>query len=70
MSTLLSAAVPMVLACATCQGDATSQAIQARDGAIIVMLSILAGMMSLAVYLIYSFAKKQRLALQELGHDS
>jgi hypothetical protein len=61
------AILPVVLGCATCQGDAESSAIMARDGAIVVMLVILAGMMTIAGFIIYSFAKKQRLALDQLG---
>jgi IMP dehydrogenase/GMP reductase len=56
-----------LLACATCRGDINSASTMAQDGAVGFMLLLLAAVLGTFVLIMFGFAKKQRIALQELG---
>jgi heme/copper-type cytochrome/quinol oxidase subunit 2 len=52
-----------ILACATCRPAAGTIAAEAQDSAVIVMLACLAGIFAILFYVIFSFARRQRLVL-------
>jgi heme/copper-type cytochrome/quinol oxidase subunit 2 len=52
-----------ILACATCRPMAGTIAAEAQDSAVIVMLACLASVFAILFYVIFSFARRQRLAL-------
>ncbi len=56
-----------LIACATCRGDIGSTSSMAQDGAIGFMLVLLAAVLGTFIFVMFSFAKKQRLVLQSLG---
>ena len=64
MSTALSI-LPQILACATCLPDPGSRVSQAQGNAILFMLILLACVLGTFIYTMFSFARKQRKALEQ-----
>jgi heme/copper-type cytochrome/quinol oxidase subunit 2 len=63
MSTAMSI-FPQILACATCMPEPGSRSAQAQGNAILFMLILLACVLGTFIYTMFSFARKQRKALE------
>lgn len=55
----------LIFACATCRPDAGSLASIAQGNAILFMLVLLAFVLSIFVYTMFSFARKQKRVLEQ-----
>lgn len=65
-----SSILPSILACATCLPDRGSQASVAQGNAILFMLVLLAFVLGMFIYTIFSFARKQKRALEQQESQS